>query len=235
MSKTIPGGWLAVLLAMAAGMDAVAGLVTDDFNVAHDYLAVGAAGTVWDGFFYNIAGGNAAVAAADASASNAGRLTFRSTFGNWERGDNDGMLLYRTVAGDFDAMLQVVSMNATDWHDAGIMARVAETNDAGAGEDWVAVKHFAQQNNNGHRSTDNGVSSTAQLGSPAQPWLRLTRSGNTFTSYRSTDGKTWSQIGATGRADMSGLPVQVGIWQATFSANEGVAQFDNFSLRTPST
>jgi autotransporter-associated beta strand protein len=225
----------ALVLALASGVNAVAGLVTDNFGAAQNYAADGVAGTVWDGFFYNVYGGNATVAAADANTSNAGRLTFRSTFGNWERGDNDGVLLYRTVAGDFDAMLQVVSMNATDWHDAGLMARVAETNDAGVGEDWVAVKHFAQQNNNGHRSTDGGVSSTVQVGSPAQPWLRLTRSGNTFTTYRSTDGKTWSQIGASGRADMSRLPMQVGVWQATFSANEGVAQFDNFSLRTPST
>ncbi len=221
-----------LLLAMTAGLPAVADLVTDDFNAAHDFSAGDVAGTVWDGFFYNVVGGNAVVSAADAGTSNAGRLTFRSAYGNWENGDNDGILLYRTVAGDFDAMLQVVSMNVTAWHDGGLMARVAAMNDAGAGEDWVAVKHFANSNQTGHRNTDNGSSSSVAVSS-AKPWLRLARVGNTFTSYWSTNGTGWTQLSASTRTDMVGVAVQVGIWHATFSANEGVAQFDNFSLRLP--
>ena len=229
--KAIRSGCLAVSLVTA--MNASGAFISDSFGVAHDYLGSGATGTVWDGFFYNLyAGGNATVFTADANASNAGRLTFRSTYGNWENGDDDGILLYRTVAGDFDAMVQIIDMNTVSWHDAGIMARVADLADAGAGEDWVAVKHFASANSNGHRSTDNGAGITVEAGT-AQPWLRLTRTGDTFTSYRSTDGVTWSQISASTRTDMSGLAVQVGLWQATFSGNEGVAQLDNFSLRLP--
>lgn len=203
---------------------------TDTFDTSHDYLANGVAGTIWDGFFFNVNTGNATVAAADANTSNAGRLTFRSTNGNWENGDDDGILLYKTVAVNFDAKVQVASMNTPNWHDAGLMARVANLADAGAGEDWISVKHFAYANQNGHRNTDNGASGTITAAGVAQPWLRLKRVGDVFTSFRSTDGTNWSQIAATTRTDLTGLPVQVGIWQATFSGNEGLAQFDNFSL-----
>jgi autotransporter-associated beta strand protein len=226
---TIRLGGLTVLLAV---MSARAAVFTDAFDAAQDYLVNGVAGTSWDGFFYNLYGGNTTVAAADADSSNAGVLTFRTTYGNWENGDNDGVLLYKTVAGDFDARVQVISMNVVAWHDGGLMARVADTNDAGSGEDWVAVKHFANSNQNGHRSTDNNVGSTISVG-PAQPWLRLTREGNTVTSYRSADGVNWSRISASTRNDMGGLALQVGLWQATFSGNQGTALFDNFSLRTP--
>jgi regulation of enolase protein 1 (concanavalin A-like superfamily) len=204
---------------------------TDNFDTSHDYLTEGVTNTIWDGFFYNVnAGGNAVVTVADANLSTNGSLSLRSSFGNWENGDDDGLLLYKTITGGFDARIQVVSMNAPDWHDVGLMARVANLADAGDGEDWVAVKYFANQNNNSHRSTDNGTSATTTAGGAAQPWVRLKRVGDIFTSYRSPDGTNWSQIASTTRLDMSGLPVQVGIWQATFSGNEGVAQLDNFKL-----
>ena len=221
---------VSALVSVALNLSAT--LVTDSFETSHDYVADGVSGTIWDGFFYNVAGGDAVVYAADADVSNAGVLTFHSKLGNWENAANDGMLLYRTVSGDFDARVRIVSMNNVQWHDAGLMARVANLADAGAGEDWVVAKRFASGGSCGHRSTDNGASATAQVAG-LQPWLRLTRSGNTITSFRSTDGENWTQIGSTARGDMNGLSRQVGIWQATFSGNEGVAQFDSFSLRTP--
>lgn len=226
-------GKLVVCLCMVAACAVRAAVYSDDFSVAHDYLADGVAGTVWDGFLYNFTNGNAEVTVANADIANAGRLTFRSTNGNWENGDADGILLYKNVAGDFDAMVRVVSMNNVQWHDAGIMARVADPDSGGPSEDWVAVKHFAQSGMNGHRSVDGNVTTTVQV-SGLQPWLRLARVGNTFISYRSVDGTVWSRISSTVRNDMDGLPVQVGLWQATFSANEGTAVFDDFTLMVAS-
>ncbi|MDA3923149.1 MAG: autotransporter-associated beta strand repeat-containing protein [Kiritimatiellae bacterium] len=220
-------------VALTAMVNAQASVVYDAFDVSHDYDSNGVAGTIWDGFFYNVTGGNTTVAAVDANSSNAGTLTFRTTNGNWEHGDNDGVLLYKTVEGDFDARIELVSMNNVKWHDAGLMARVADPADADAGEDWVAVKHFPDHNSCGLRSTDNSISSNIVEVAGLQPWLRLVRSDNIFISYRSTDGVNWAQISASSRDDMDGLALQVGIWQATFSENEGNAQFDNFSLRLP--
>lgn len=221
---------LAAVTAVALSTGAAG--ITDSFDTAHDYAAAGTSGTIWDGFFYNLYGGDTVLAAADANISNNGVLTLRTTNGNWDKGDNDGVLLYMTVEGDFDARIRVVNMNVVNWHDAGLMARVADLTDAGAREDWVAVKYSTHNNCNGHRSTDNDKSNTVEL-YIAQPWLRLIRQGSAISSYRSGDGITWERIGTSNRSDMNGLALQVGIWQATFSPNEGIAQFDNFSLTLP--
>ena len=217
----------------ATCITANATLFSDGFDTAHNYLADGVAGTMWDGFLVNFTNGNAVVTLADADTSSEQSLTFQSTNGDWEKDEADGLLIFKIVAGDFDAQVRIVSMNNVQWHDAGLMARVPEQGDAGAGEDWVAVKHAAFNNQNGHRNVDNNAESTTQTPVGLQPWLRLVRSGNLFSSYRSTDGVTWTMIGASLRNDMAGLAVQVGLWHATFSGNAGTAVFDNFTLRGP--
>ncbi len=216
----------------ATCMTANATLFSDGFDTAHNYLADGAAGTMWDGFLVNFTNGNAVATLADADTSSEQCLTLQSTYGNWENGDADGILLFKTIAGDFDAQVRIVSMNNVQWHDAGLMARVPEQGDAGTGEDWVAVKYAMFNGQNGHRSVDSNLTSTVQVPG-LQPWLRLVRNGNLFSSYRSQDGVAWTPVGASLRNDMAGLTVQVGIWHATFSGNSGTAVFDNFTLRGP--
>ena len=127
----------------ATCITANATLFSDGFDTAHNYLADGVAGTMWDGFLVNFTNGTAVATLADADTSSEQCLTLQSTYGNWENGDADGILLFKTIAGDFDAQVRIVSMNNVQWHDAGLMARVPEQGDAGAGEDWVAVKHAA--------------------------------------------------------------------------------------------
>jgi len=213
-------------------MNANATLVCDGFDTAHNFLTDGVAGTIWDGFLVNFTNGNTVVTLADANVSSEQCLTFQSAKGRWEHGNADGILLFKMAAGDFDAQVRVVSMNNVQWHDAGLMARVPEPDDAGPGEDWVTIKHAAFSSQNGHRSVDNGVTSTREAAG-LQPWLRLVRSSNLFTTYRSQDGVTWTLVGESVRNDMDGLAVQVGIWHATFNDNSGTAVFDNFTLRSP--
>lgn len=231
MIRTFWSGCCMALLVVA--MEANGGFVSDSFDSSNDYLANGTAGTVWDGFLYNFANGNATVYAANANTSNAGQLTFTSVNGNWENNDDDGILLYKTVTGDFDASFQVLGMNNVGWHDGGLMARVPDLSVAGGGEDWVAVKYAAFDGKNGVRSVDDGATTTTEFEN-SQPWLRLKRVGNTFLFYRGPDGTNWTQLASLGRADMTSSVVQVGLWHATFSGNEGTAQFDNFSLKTGS-
>ncbi len=204
----------------------------DDFTTPHDYLADGVEGTLWDGLLYNFTNGNAEVTIVDAGIRNPDALTFQSTDGNWEKSDADGLLLYRIVSGDFEVTVRIVSMNVVSWHDGGIMARVANPDDAGPGEDWIVVKHFPHLGQNALRSTDNGVGSDYAVAG-LYPWLRLQRIGNVFTAYRSHDGEEWAAIASIERKDMHGLPLQVGLWHATFGSNQGTAVFDNFVLRQP--
>jgi regulation of enolase protein 1 (concanavalin A-like superfamily) len=220
-----------VLLALIAGVGispATAGLIGDDFDSSHDYTG-GVSGTIWDGFMTGPATG----VVADANISNTGKLTFQSSNGAWEA-TGTGLLLYKNVAGDFVATLQVGSANTVSYNDLGLMARVASPS---SGEDYVAARYFAVSNYNSVRDTNDGNSTNYDpSGLPAAMlWLQLERSGDTFSFGFSSDGLTFSPlgIGSITRTDMNGLALQVGIWQSTFSDASGTAKFNSFSLSTP--
>ena len=76
----------------------------------------------------------------------------------------------------------------------------------------------------------NGTNSTGSTYAPR--WLRLTRRGNVFTAFASTDGATWTQVGsetiAMGTATYLGLAV-------TSHNNAALATdtFDNLGATTP--
>ena len=60
-------------------------------------------------------------------------------------------------------------------------------------------------------------------------WLKLTRSGSTFTSYESTDGVNWTQIGVQTVA-MTG-PVLVGLFDTGHNIGQvSTAAFDNVQV-----
>jgi hypothetical protein len=64
-------------------------------------------------------------------------------------------------------------------------------------------------------------------------WVKLTRSGNTFSGYYSTDGVTWTQIG-TAQTIALNPTVQAGL--AVTAHNNGrlnAATFENVSLSVP--
>ena len=61
-----------------------------------------------------------------------------------------------------------------------------------------------------YRSSTGGSSVDVSGGSGSAPvWVRLVRSGNTFTSYRSTNGTTWTTISS--RTISMGSTVYVGL------------------------
>lgn len=137
-----------VVLAVAAGA-AQAATLTDDFNSSHDYSGGNTTGTIWDGFRAAGTGTsendvNLVAAEADNATGNgtAGQLHFQSSDGDWENNNNDGAFLFKNVTGDFVADIEVTSATQVDYHDMGIMAREPNLADAGAGEDYVSVKHF---------------------------------------------------------------------------------------------
>jgi autotransporter-associated beta strand protein len=65
----------------------------------------------------------------------------------------------------------------------------------------------------------------------APHWLRLRRSGETFTCYHSADGSAWSQLGPV--VTLAGAPpvMHAGLLVASFNNNgNSVAHFDNLAL-----
>jgi len=103
---------------------------------------------------------------------------------------------YLTVTGNCTITARVLGVQNTDsWAKAGVMIRASL--DANAANAFMAVTP-----GNGvsfqYRSTAGGNSANnITTGLNAPYWLRLVRSGNTFTGYRSPDGVTWTQVGST--------------------------------------
>jgi hypothetical protein len=80
-------------------------------------------------------------------------------------------------------------------------------------------------------STSTIASATTAVWPPY--WVRIVRSGNSFTAYRSPDGVTWTQLGTPQTITM-GSSVYIGL-AVTSSDNSqlNVSHFENVSITTP--
>ncbi len=150
----------------------------------------------------------------------------------WEHAGNSGPFLYKEVVGDFVAEVEVVGQSHIFHNMGGLMARAANPDGVGENENWTQISYFPEWNQ-GNRINDTVMGATsfpAATGYPLQPYLRLSRSGSTFTYATSTDGVDWSVLGSVERQDLPD-ELQVGIFQANF-APDWIApmDFDNFVL-----
>jgi hypothetical protein len=135
----------------------------------------------------------------------------------------------QALGGDCVVTARLLSISNTDyWAKAGLMMR--ESNATGAKNVSLLVTPEAGGTRLQHRNSEEGSTSDHQLsGSNTPLWLRIVRSGNTFTGWQSNDGATWTNIHAVTVAMNS--EVLVGL--AVTSHNNGAlntAIFDKVSL-----
>ncbi|GCE15862.1 hypothetical protein [Tengunoibacter tsumagoiensis] len=111
-------------------------------------------------------------------------------------GSNDGFrYVYQPLNGDGTITAKVTGVQNTDgWAKAGVMIRETLT-------DSSAHAFMALTSSNGaafqRRTTTGGSSSNTNNGTTTAPyWVRLVRSGTTFTGSISSDGSIWTQIGS---------------------------------------
>src|SRR5262245_38608068 len=98
---------LAILLISPQANAVIIAGAADNFDVPHNYLAAGVAGTIWDGVYTgggSFPGGNGGAVAgstltANANISNAGRLTVASANTAWDGAEDDGFFLFRNMPG----------------------------------------------------------------------------------------------------------------------------------------
>ncbi|MGC8887034.1 MAG: lamin tail domain-containing protein, partial [Verrucomicrobiia bacterium] len=104
--------------------------------------------------------------------------------------------VYRQQVGDFDIRVRVSELTLTDpWTRAGLMVRETLNQNSTFAATFAtpsAVGCFFES-----RATVGGASSRSGYYPVTYPytWLRLKRSGNTFTGYASFNGENWTQLG----------------------------------------
>ncbi|HMJ64389.1 MAG TPA: hypothetical protein VK615_03475, partial [Candidatus Binatia bacterium] len=149
--------------------------------------------------------------------------------------------LYRSVDGDFDARVRVVSLvssNAAQSLEATAKAILTARATADTGSPAVNIYSTAPYPADNavlmtYRSTVGGGTTTntpafTQGGLPY--WLRIKRAGNTFTTYRSPDGTTWTEMGNT-TATSFGSSALVGLGALSRrNGRFGTATFSDFRI-----
>jgi outer membrane protein assembly factor BamB len=140
---------------------------------------------------------------------------------------------WQTLSGDGTLSAQVLSQQNTDaWAKAGVMLRAST--DPGA--PFYAVYVTSGNGINVQYRTTVGGSAQQQMGIPGSTpaYLRVGRSGTTYSAYTSSDGINWSAI-AGSTVTISGLSRTLLAGLAVTSHNSGAlsaATFDTVSLST---
>lgn len=137
--------------------------------------------------------------------------------------------VYQTNSGDGTLTARVTSQIAADpWSKAGVMVR--ENSSADAREAFVCLTpgngvSFQYRPSIGASTFSTGISGLA-----APYWLRLTRSGTTFTAFCSSNGVNWATVGSS---NLTGFASSA-LWGLAVTAHNNAlasaATFDNVSL-----
>lgn len=140
---------------------------------------------------------------------------------SWGATDNTHMI-YQELCGDVE--IEALVLGASNFGSAGLMIR--ESMAAGAKKVAINKTQFGHFIKSSIRQTTNGFGLANQAFRPNQYWLKLSRSGDTFTCYSSIDGNNWV-IAFVTTVSMSSC-VQVGLYAESLTPTmTSVAQFSN--------
>jgi PKD repeat protein len=136
--------------------------------------------------------------------------------------------VYQPASGDCTITVRVATQeNTQSWAKAGVNIR--ETLTGGSKSAYMVITP-SDGSAFGWRATTGGSTSDAGGGDhPAPYWVRLTRSGNSFSAYQSANGSSWAQVGSTQTITMA---TDVYIGMPVCSASSGTlctATIDNVS------
>src|SRR5438876_3666851 len=139
---------------------------------------------------------------------------------------SDGInFAYQSLSGDGTIVARVVSSSSSSAQ-AGVMIR--ETLDPGAKHEYAF--YYSSSLYQTYRTTTGGSSSYQGCGSVTLPyWVKLTRSGSSFTDYGSADGVNWVQV--CSQTITMATNVYIGLAVSSRSTSTlATATFDNVSV-----
>lgn len=139
-------------------------------------------------------------------------------------GVNQFQFMNQTLTGDGQITARLTSQtNTSSWAKAGVMIKQSTT----ATDPYVAA--IITPSNGMHLQWNGSGDITGTTPTLPNAWIRISRSGNTFSSYQSNDGVNWNLVGSTSVPMNS--QVLVGLFATAH--NDGVlsaAAFDNVSI-----
>lgn len=207
----------------------------DTFENARDYLTQGTGGTIWDGFLREEEQSNP-----EAILSKDGRLRLQSKGTVWDGGKPLGVFLFKLIPGDFTAQVRIVdyaglaTRHVPGNNDGGLMVRVPRPNDAGPGEDLIQLNFFPIWSQGNMVTTLDGgrIQKGNMLAWEAHRHLQIIRKGDLFFFRTSPDGSHWQNMPGSPveRKDMAGIPLQVGLYHASYGAESSFVDFGEFRL-----
>ena len=142
-----------------------------------------------------------------------------------------GQFCYEQVNGDCTIIARVTNVTCCNFTQAAVVIRDSLNAGAAGAETDLTQSPSLAYNDFCYRLTDNTAGAWVTVsGVPLPSWLKLVRSGNNFSSYYSSDGSSWTQLGATQTISMSN-PVYVGLGvNGGVSGTLETATFDNVSV-----
>ena len=170
----------------------------------------------------------------------------------WGNGDR-GHFVYTEWTGDFDAAVEVTRLDVINqWSKAGISVR--ETLDTGSRHVYVNVDSAAESTKEDPAATgantyemgvrvdtdggtgnwdENGGTPRMNVADSTLPaWIRVTRSGDKFTAYRSGDGASWTEMGSIVQVYPASVFISLGTTSHNNNGEEFVttAHYRNFTI-----
>ena len=143
-------------------------------------------------------------------------------------GTTDAMrFVYQPLSGDGTIVARVASVqNVAPWTKAAVTIReTLSPNAANAAMLVSAAKGLSFQ----QRAVTSGVTTATLTGGAAPAWIKLSRTGSTFTASRSSDGVAWTVVGSTTIA--MARDVFVGLFVTSHTAGQlASAAFDKVAV-----
>lgn len=231
---------------------------SDGFTAVHNYLANGLAGSMYDGMFLKFgdfpgefvdATGPGSTLVLDSQITSTNGLQINSTQTDWQGIRDDGTFLFKIVpgsrnaiSGDFEASMQVVTMNTLNFAKVGIMARLFDPTTgsypAVSGENHI--NYYKVQNGNTliNGTTNSSAAATANVvfvptgPAAADTFLLMQRVNATnFYFFESTTNNAWIFVTNVVFADAANdAPMEVGIAEETRAGVTAIATVGSFML-----
>lgn len=157
--------------------------------------------------------------------------------GIWGMGDPDGdwgRITFKSMVGDGSIVARVTRIDDVGQSNASAGLIIREDANYRSKSAYIFTCPTYGSHGMKVRTTTTGTTTgTSTLGQSLPVWMKLVRSGTTFTGYFSADGTNWGTPVYTAGISMSPT-VQIGLATSSRSANLTTAMYDNITITTAS-